>query len=96
MSNIKLLNGKLEELEDLASKNEYRTTAYDNMTFAKEALEVLENTMSITSMGKMGSRGNPYTISGDISIEEQKKSYDAIPSGQFFIDPNDNQLYKKP
>ena len=96
IKNVGLLTGKLNQLEDLASKNEYRTTAYDNMTFAKEALEVLENTMSITSLGKMGSRDNPYTISGDISIEEQKKAYDAVPTGQFYIDPDDNQLYKKP
>lgn len=96
IKNINLLTGKLDQLTDLASKNEYRTTAFDNKVFADEALETIKNTMSITSLGKMGSRDDPYIISGDISIEEQKKEYDAVPSGQFFIDPNDNKLYKKP
>ena len=31
-----------------------------------------------------------------LKIEEQKKAYDAVPTGQFYIDPDDNQLYKKP
>lgn len=42
-----------------------------------------------------GTRDNPYVFKEGITAEDAKAAFDKLPSGSFFIDPDDGQLYKK-
>jgi len=49
--------------------------------------------VSTEALSKLGSSSNPYLFTGDSETHESQ--YNSLPSGAYFIDPDDNQLYRK-
>ena len=49
--------------------------------------------VSTEALSRLGSSSNPYLITGDSETHESQ--YNSLPSGAYFIDPSDNQLYRK-
>jgi len=49
--------------------------------------------VSTEALSKLGSSSNPYLFTGDSETHESQ--YNSLPSGAYFIDPSDNQLYRK-
>ena len=49
--------------------------------------------VSTEALSGLGSISNPYLITGDSETHESQ--YNSLPSGTYFIDPSDNQLYRK-
>ena len=49
--------------------------------------------VSTEALSRLGSSSNPYLITGDSETHESQ--YNSLPSGAYFIDPDDNQLYRK-
>jgi len=49
--------------------------------------------VSTEALSKLGSGSNPYLFTGDSETHESQ--YNSLPSGAYFIDPSDNQLYRK-
>jgi hypothetical protein len=49
--------------------------------------------VSTEALSRLGSSSNPYLFTGDSETHESQ--YNSLPSGAYFIDPADNQLYRK-
>jgi len=49
--------------------------------------------VSTEALSRLGSSSNPYLFTGDSETHESQ--YNSLPSGAYFIDPSDNQLYRK-
>lgn len=49
--------------------------------------------VSTETLSRLGSISNPYLITGDSETHESQ--YNSLPSGAYFIDPSDNELYRK-
>lgn len=49
--------------------------------------------VSTETLSRLGSSSNPYLFTGDSETHESQ--YNSLPSGAYFIDPSDNQLYRK-
>ena len=63
-----------------------------------EQLEVgpaISNEQNTSENILIGTRANPYIFKEGISVEDAKAAFDKLPSGSYFIDPSDGQLYEK-
>ena len=49
--------------------------------------------VSTEALSRLGSSSNPYLFTGDSETHESQDN--SLPSGAYFIDPSDNQLYRK-
>jgi len=91
--NLKLIDNKVQKLSNLSEKY---SSATDVMNLAQEPVtQPADQTMPEDDQ-REGTQSNPVQISGDLSETDQANIYNNLPSGSFFIDPSDGQVYRKP